>query len=56
MAISKIEDLELTFFLDRLAGVVDFNKDLPMKVFTSGGLRFGSLSDHCCVILMYVPG
>lgn len=40
MAISKIEDLELTFFLDRLTGIIDFNKDLPMKVFTSGGLSF----------------
>lgn len=40
MAISRVEDLELTFFLDRLTGIIDFNKDLPMKVFTSGGLSF----------------
>lgn len=40
MAISKIENKELVVLLDRLSGVVDFNKDLPMNVFIGGEFLF----------------
>lgn len=40
MTISKIESKELVALLERLSGVVDFNKDLPMNVFIGGGFLF----------------
>ncbi len=40
MAVFKIEDKDLNSFLDRLSGVINFNKDLPMNVFVGGGFLF----------------
>lgn len=40
MAVLKVEDKDLNSFLDRLSGVIDLNKDLPMNVFVGGGYLF----------------
>jgi len=40
MSILKVEKKDLSFLLDRLAGVIDLNKDLPMNVFVGGGFLF----------------
>lgn len=40
MAILKVENKELTFFLDKLSCVIDFNKDLPVNVFVGGEYLF----------------
>lgn len=40
MTISKIENEEMVLLLDRLSGVIGFNKDLPMNVFVGGGFLF----------------
>lgn len=40
MAVLKVEDKDLNVFLDRLSGVINFNKDLPMNIFVGGGFLF----------------
>lgn len=40
MTILKVEHGELVSLLDRLSGVIDFNKDLPMNVFVGDGFLF----------------
>ncbi|MDV9030707.1 hypothetical protein Q7C30_001135 [Pseudomonas sp. RAC1] len=40
MTVLKIEDKDLNTFLDRLSGVMIFNKDLPANVFVGGGFLF----------------
>lgn len=40
MTISKLESEELFALLERLSGVVGFDKDLPMNVFVGGGYLF----------------
>lgn len=40
MAVLKVSALKLHCLLDKLMGVIDFNKDLPMNVFVSGGFIF----------------
>lgn len=40
MAVLKVEGKDLNSFLDRLSGVINFNKNLPMNVFVGGGFLF----------------
>lgn len=40
MAALKVENLELSLFLDKLSGVVDFDKDLPKNIFLEENLSF----------------
>ena len=40
MAVLKVEDKDLNSFLDKLSGVINFNKDLPLNVFVGGGFLF----------------
>lgn len=40
MTVFKVEDEDLNSFLDRLSGVINFNKDLPMNVLVGGGFLF----------------
>ena len=40
MAVSKVTSKDLSFLLDRLSGVIDLSKDLPMNVFIGGGFLF----------------
>lgn len=40
MTILKVKNEELSFFLDQLSCVIDFNKDLPMNVFVGGEYLF----------------
>lgn len=40
MAVLKVEEKDLNSFLDRLSGVIDLNKDLPMNVFVGGGFLY----------------
>lgn len=40
MAILKVEDRDLSLLLDRLSGVIDLDKDLPMNIFVGGGFLF----------------
>ncbi|MGW7775511.1 hypothetical protein ACTWM0_21520 [Pseudomonas machongensis] len=40
MTVLNVEDKDLNSFLDRLPGVIDFNKDLPANVFVGGGFLF----------------
>ena len=40
MAILKVESTDLSSLLDRLSGVIDFNKDLPMNIFVGDRFLF----------------
>jgi len=40
MAIFKVENRDLSSLLDRLSGVINLNKDLPMNIFVDGGFLF----------------
>ncbi|AZF56248.1 hypothetical protein [Pseudomonas sp. R11-23-07] len=40
MTVMKVEKKDLSFLLDSLSSVIDFNKDLPMNVFVGGGFLF----------------
>jgi hypothetical protein len=40
MAIMKVESRDLSLLLDRLAGVINLNKDLPVNIFVGGGFLF----------------
>ncbi|MFA1028502.1 hypothetical protein ALP10_01179 [Pseudomonas syringae pv. helianthi] len=40
MAVLRVEDKDLNSFLEKLSGVTNFNKDLPMNVFVGGGFLF----------------
>ena len=40
MAVLKIEGLELCLYLDKLSGVVDFDKDLPKNIYFAENLSF----------------
>jgi hypothetical protein len=40
VAVLKVKDKDLNYFLDELSGVINFNKDLPMNVFVGNGFIF----------------
>jgi len=40
MAVLKINSKQLDILLDKLSGVIDFNKDLPLNVFVNGGFKY----------------
>jgi len=40
MTVLKVEQVELSCFLGKLSGFIDFDKDLPMNVFTGGDFSY----------------